>query len=485
MIEIQRQYALGEILTEVLNNTDKYTLGGEFHDDSGNVLGRLIKIPELLGRNFDVPVSKTRRLSSQPRINFDGLTELAESLQTHQDTNVLLVPVLTNDRTEIIFAILDGERRQRASIMIGKESLRADFEYRESETEMSKDALFSVLGRENLTPIEEARGLSSVLNKELQQGRITTKEIIDTIAKRAAMTTTLVEQRLGLLKLPDALQDMLLKDQITLTSAQKFLNSNLTGPQVTVLIVLLKRRLNEIGKINTNGFDQLLGKARLAGGETSIGNGLESGSNILKGKIENRISNVRDRVGEIMADLAAHPELYDDFRLSIEKLLESVIALARATEGSPTVAAPTTLKEKPLIESAGDSHVPKLEVTSLPTVPVATNVANPSHATKKTVAPSIAPAKRMKLSEYIIEHDEQIRTILPQHHYEAFKLIADKRMTMSDLMAALKATFLMDFVKSRVTFVEDVNAIFKKQGLKIILVNVDEEYGVAYLPEYR
>ena len=123
----------------------------------------------LLAENLDpsteaveqtVPVALIRPNPFQPRVVFDNaaLTELANSIR---ETG-LLQPIVVRPTGEM-FQIVAGERRLRAVQELGWERVSAVFRQL-SDEQMLVVALVENLQRENLSPVEEARGYQQLID---------------------------------------------------------------------------------------------------------------------------------------------------------------------------------------------------------------------------------------------------------------------------------------------------------------------------------
>jgi len=98
----------------------------------------------------------------QPRKDFDpeALAELADSIEKHG----LLQPLLVRPMPAGGYQIVAGERRWRASRMIGLESVPVMIREM-SNTEAMELALIENLQREDLNPVEEALGYRSLIDE--------------------------------------------------------------------------------------------------------------------------------------------------------------------------------------------------------------------------------------------------------------------------------------------------------------------------------
>ena len=144
----------------------------------------------------------------QPRKEFDSeaLSELADSISQHG----VLRPLLTGG-----YRIVAGERRWRAARMAGLTEVPAIIREM-SDAEEMLFALIENLQREDLTPLEEARGYRTLIEAQ----DFTQEEVSKAVGKsRPAITNAL-----RLLNLPEDIQGMLERGEITAGHARTLLS---------------------------------------------------------------------------------------------------------------------------------------------------------------------------------------------------------------------------------------------------------------------
>jgi len=98
-----------------------------------------------------------------PRKNFDeqSLTELADSISRQGILHAIGVrPIAGTDRYEIVY----GERRYRASLIAGKEDIKATVYTDLSDDEAEQKAIAENLHRQDITPMEEAETLKAAID---------------------------------------------------------------------------------------------------------------------------------------------------------------------------------------------------------------------------------------------------------------------------------------------------------------------------------
>jgi ParB family chromosome partitioning protein len=144
-----------------------------------------------------VPLSRVRPCSFQPRKKFseEALRELADSIREQG----IVQPLIVRQRGEAL-ELIAGERRWRAAQLIGLAEVPVIV--READDRAALElALIENLQRENLNPIEEARGYAQLIEQfELKQEEVATK---------VGKSRTVVANALRLLRLPATLQDAL------------------------------------------------------------------------------------------------------------------------------------------------------------------------------------------------------------------------------------------------------------------------------------
>ena len=140
-----------------------------------------------------LPISKVEPRKGQPRYQFDedALEELAESIRTHG----LIQPITVREIDSGYFQIIAGERRWRAARLAGLEEIPVNIIEVDDRTAMEL-ALVENLQRENLNPIEEARGYRTLM----EEYGMTQEEASASVGKsRPAVTNAL-----RLLNLPES-----------------------------------------------------------------------------------------------------------------------------------------------------------------------------------------------------------------------------------------------------------------------------------------
>ena len=197
-IGIPKRRALGKGLEELFNNEVL---------DYSTVEERIVnETPK--DEIVNIKISELRANPYQPRKIFDeeALKELASSIKEHG----VFQPIIVKKSIKG-YEIIAGERRVKASEMAGLTEIPAivrDF----NDTQMMEIALLENLQRENLTAIEEATAY-----KKLQDTLGLTQE---SLASRLGKSRSHITNMLGLLTLPNSIQEDVNNRKISMAHAR-------------------------------------------------------------------------------------------------------------------------------------------------------------------------------------------------------------------------------------------------------------------------
>ena len=141
----------------------------------------------------------------QPRKQFnkETLQQLADSISEHGVIQPLIVRSLPNGGYQIVA----GERRWRAAKMAGLSEVPAVVRDDLTEEEAMQLTMIENLQREDLNPVEEALGYKALLDKS----GITQ----DQLAKALGKARSSITNSLGLLTMPNAVQELLRNGSLT------------------------------------------------------------------------------------------------------------------------------------------------------------------------------------------------------------------------------------------------------------------------------
>jgi len=169
---------------------------------------------------FHIEVDKIKPNPHQPRRDFDeeALKELAGSIREFGLLHPLVVTkheLTTEFGTDVEYHLISGERRLRASKMIGLERVPAIVKKMLSEQERLEMAIIENIQRENLNPIETARAYAKLQD----QFGLTQREI----AVRVGKSREVVANAIRILNLPSNIQDAVSRRQINESQARLLL----------------------------------------------------------------------------------------------------------------------------------------------------------------------------------------------------------------------------------------------------------------------
>lgn len=177
---------------------------------------------ELVVRHIDI--SKIQPNPHQPRARFDeeALQELAGSIQEKGVLQPVTVRDISKDGAEA-YELIAGERRCRACELISRSTIPA-IVLDVSDDEAVEMAFIENLQREDLTVMEEARGLAGLCER---YGGNKSK-VVEKIGK----SPIYINDRLSLLELPEPVQKMVDDGRINVAQAKVLLDINDTAKQL-------------------------------------------------------------------------------------------------------------------------------------------------------------------------------------------------------------------------------------------------------------
>ncbi|MGI5937104.1 MAG: ParB/RepB/Spo0J family partition protein [Oscillospiraceae bacterium] len=230
----------------------------------GTGLGALFGEDMLEREDSDVqtlPISKVEPRADQPRSAFDeiSLEELAESLRQHGMIQPITVRKLDNG----FYQIIAGERRWRAARKAGLTEVPVRIIEADDRKAMEL-ALVENLHREDLNPIEEARGYQTLMDEY----GLTQEEAARSVGK----SRSAVANALRLLSLPPQVLDMLEDGRLSSGHARALLSIRSPQEQVAVAKKVVEQRLSvrqtESLATKINRKDRVKERPQLQGGVT-------------------------------------------------------------------------------------------------------------------------------------------------------------------------------------------------------------------------
>jgi ParB family chromosome partitioning protein len=181
-----------------------------------------------------IPINVISPNPFQPRTEFapKALEELKKSILE----NGLIQPITVRRAPGNRYELISGERRLRACKDIGYREITAYIIKVDSNEAMLALSLIENIQREELNPIETALAYKRLMEEcSLSQ---------EEIAEKVGKDRTTITNSIRLLKLPKAVQDSLIKDEISAGHARALINLPSEELQVEILNKIKKEQLS-------------------------------------------------------------------------------------------------------------------------------------------------------------------------------------------------------------------------------------------------
>ncbi|WP_342536622.1 nucleoid occlusion protein [Sporosarcina sp. FSL K6-3508] len=221
-----------------MKNTFSRFFGG------GEKIGSIEEDVQNLEKVEQIAIDLIKPNQFQPRtiFNDEKIEELARTIHTHG----VIQPIVIRKMDEEQYEIIAGERRYRAMRKLGWSEVPAIVRNL-NDKETASIALIENLQREELTAIEEAYAYESLLKlHELTQ---------EALAQRLGKGQSTIANKMRLLKLPEEIQDAILKQEISERHARALLPLKEAALQLEVMeevkinhynVKQLEKRIQEI-----------------------------------------------------------------------------------------------------------------------------------------------------------------------------------------------------------------------------------------------
>lgn len=222
-----------------------------------------------------LPLSAIRPNPFQPRADFDqqALDELKQSIMQKG----VIQPVTVRQAENGMYELISGERRLRACLEIGVETIPAYIIEVHSDAEMLELALVENLQREHLNPIEIAISYQRLLSDVALS--------VEEVANKVSKDRTTVTNFLRLLKLPERIQNALRKGELSAGHARAILGLPDELSQIRVFERIIKKDLN-VRQVEKLVREQTQKSARKPGS--------------LSGKSQSAIGSIEERMQQIL-----------------------------------------------------------------------------------------------------------------------------------------------------------------------------------------
>ena len=203
----------------------------------GKGLQALIKLQSAVVENaledgIDINLIIPNRYQPRQAFNESRLDDLVNSIKEKG----ILQPITVRELPEGKFEIVAGERRFRASKVVGLERMPAYILDVKSNEDMLEMALIENIQREDLNPLEEAEGYMILIEKYKL-----TQEIV---SKRVGKSRPVIANRLRLLKLPLEIRDALKNEIISKKHAELLAGLSTKAQMVGVFQKIKKDNLS-------------------------------------------------------------------------------------------------------------------------------------------------------------------------------------------------------------------------------------------------
>lgn len=221
MAKATKKQALGRGLSALLKENDMSVSSA--NDE---------KATEIVGNIIEIDLEQIEVNPFQPRTYFDeeALNELADSIKV-----LGVIQPITVRRVDNQFQLVSGERRFRASKLIGNKTIPA-YVRLANDQEMLEMALVENIQRKNLDPIEVALSYQRLIDEI----KLTQEELGDRVGKKRSTVTNY----LRLLKLDPIIQTGMRDGFISMGHGRAIINLENNAQQIDLYEKILKDGLS-------------------------------------------------------------------------------------------------------------------------------------------------------------------------------------------------------------------------------------------------
>ena len=333
------------------------------YDNTSRVLE--ISIDEILPNRF------------QPRIQFDEdeILELSDSIKEHGVIQPLIVRPI-GDKYEIIA----GERRYKASVLAGKETVPVIVKSL-NDRDSAEIALIENVQRKNLTPIEEALSYKKILD----EGYITQEKL----ALKIGRSQSSIANKIRLLNLSDEVQEALLENKISERHARSLLKISNKKQQNEMLNRIINERLTvrrtdeEIAKLSEyNIEEEKEGKGEVEMDNNIIGSTSVPQSSQSTFDIFGVPNNQNSNSGQQPFDIFASSEPVQQSAPAVPQMPSMPVQPAMVTPQVEIPSTPVVPQMPSMSESVQPTMVaPQVEIPSAPVMPQMPSMSEPVQPT--------------------------------------------------------------------------------------------------------
>lgn len=217
MAKATKKQALGRGLSALLNeNTSN-------NESSGNTVGNIIEL--------DVNNIEVNPFQPRSYFNEEALTELSNSIKELG----VIQPITVRKLEDNSFQLVSGERRFRASKLIGNKTIPA-YIRTANDQEMLEMALVENIQRKNLDPIEVALSYQRLV----EEIKLTQEELSTRVGKKRSTVTNY----LRLLKLDPIIQTGMRDGFLSMGHGRALINVDSIEEQLVIYEKILKDKLS-------------------------------------------------------------------------------------------------------------------------------------------------------------------------------------------------------------------------------------------------
>lgn len=198
----------------------------------GKGLGALFPEHDLKKDIFSLELSSIRPNPFQPREDYSD-AEIASLIDSVKSKGIIQ-PVIVR-KSGKLFELVCGERRYRAAKKAGLRKIPVVIKEL-TDREVLEIALIENLQRKDLNPIEEARAYKRLIN----EFGLTQSEVSKVIVKERSTVTN----RLRLLKLPNPIQSMVMRNEISEGHARTLLSLKDETQMLSIAKVIIRKNLS-------------------------------------------------------------------------------------------------------------------------------------------------------------------------------------------------------------------------------------------------
>jgi ParB family transcriptional regulator, chromosome partitioning protein len=213
----KRKAGLGRGLNALLNNLSHITT-------------EKAESPTSTLKYLDIERIQTGQYQPRTQLDDDALDELAQSIKQQG----LLQPIIVRPFSENKYEIVAGERRWRAALKAGLDRVPAVVQEISDETALAV-ALVENIQREDLNPIDQAKGLQRLMD----EFNLTQQKVAEVVGKSRTAVTNL----LRLMNLDDGVKDLLQQGDLDMGHARALLTLP-HSKQIALARIIVKKQLS-------------------------------------------------------------------------------------------------------------------------------------------------------------------------------------------------------------------------------------------------